>query len=120
RSGRRCGENLPALYLAGATETSTRCQEGAAVALCGRLAMTATNKVVGRMNFGAKHEAATPAATTPSPSIAAEPDTPSPAAAATKAPEKRRVNIRPLTSLFPYVRRYRGSALAALCALIPA
>jgi ATP-binding cassette subfamily B protein len=34
------------------------------------------------------------------------------------APEKRRANLRPLASLLPYVRRYRGRALAALGALI--
>jgi ATP-binding cassette subfamily B protein len=33
------------------------------------------------------------------------------------APEKSRTNLRPLTSLLPYVRRYRGRALAALGAL---
>jgi ATP-binding cassette subfamily B protein len=34
------------------------------------------------------------------------------------APEKRRTNLRPLTSLIPYVRRYRGRVLAAFGALI--
>src|ERR1700722_18705042 len=34
------------------------------------------------------------------------------------APEKSRTNLRPLTSLIPYVRRYRGRALAAFGALI--
>src|ERR1700683_2670388 len=34
------------------------------------------------------------------------------------APEKRGTNLRPLTSLIPYVRRYRGRALAAFGALI--
>jgi ATP-binding cassette, subfamily B, bacterial len=34
------------------------------------------------------------------------------------APEKRTANLRPLASLLPYVRRYRGRALAALGALI--
>jgi ATP-binding cassette subfamily B protein len=34
------------------------------------------------------------------------------------APEKRGTNLRPLTSLIPYVRRYRGRALTAFGALI--
>ena len=34
------------------------------------------------------------------------------------APEKR-TNLRPLASLLPYVKRYRGRALAALGALDP-
>jgi ATP-binding cassette subfamily B protein len=34
------------------------------------------------------------------------------------ATEKRRANLRPLASLLPYVRRYRGRALAALGALV--
>src|ERR1700722_768154 len=34
------------------------------------------------------------------------------------APEKSRTNLRPLTSLIPYVRRYRGRALAAFGPLI--
>ena len=33
-------------------------------------------------------------------------------------PEKRKVNLRPLTSLVPYIGRYRGQALAALGALV--
>jgi ATP-binding cassette, subfamily B, bacterial len=33
------------------------------------------------------------------------------------APERRRANLRPLASLLPYFRRYRGRALAALGAL---
>ena len=33
-------------------------------------------------------------------------------------PEKRRQNLRPLASLLPYVKRYRGRALGALGALI--
>jgi ATP-binding cassette subfamily B protein len=35
-------------------------------------------------------------------------------------PEKRKVNLRPLASLLPYVNRYRGRALAALGALVVA
>jgi ATP-binding cassette, subfamily B, bacterial len=34
------------------------------------------------------------------------------------ATEQRKANLRPLASLFPYVKRYRGRALAALGALI--
>ncbi len=34
------------------------------------------------------------------------------------APEKPRSNLRPLVSLLPYVKRYRGRALGALAALI--
>jgi ATP-binding cassette subfamily B protein len=36
------------------------------------------------------------------------------------APDKARVTLRPLISLLPYVKRYRGRALAALAALIVA
>jgi ATP-binding cassette, subfamily B, bacterial len=34
------------------------------------------------------------------------------------APDQRKLNLRPLTSLLPYVKRYRGRALGALAALI--
>ena len=34
------------------------------------------------------------------------------------APDKRKLNLRPLASLIPYVRRYRGRALGALGALV--
>ena len=34
------------------------------------------------------------------------------------APDQRKLNLRPLASLLPYVKRYRGRALAALGALI--
>jgi ATP-binding cassette, subfamily B, bacterial len=40
------------------------------------------------------------------------------AAAEQAAPEKPKLNLRPLASLIPYVKRYRGRALAALGALI--
>src|SRR5262249_38950093 len=64
-----------------------------------------------RMNINAGNLAKTaPAA----PAAAAV--TPEPAA----TPDKARVNLRPLTSLLPYVYRYRGRALAALVALIVA
>ena len=45
----------------------------------------------------------------PSGGSAPQPDAP---------PEKRKANLRPLASLLPYVKRYRGRALAALGALI--
>jgi len=67
------------------------------------------------MNLRAKNDAAAPATTAPSIGAAA-------AAAAmaqeAAAPEKRKLNIRPLASLIPYVRRYRGRALGALGALV--
>ena len=40
--------------------------------------------------------------------------------AATAAPPERRINLRPLASLLPYIVRYRGRALAALGALVVA
>jgi ATP-binding cassette, subfamily B, bacterial len=40
------------------------------------------------------------------------------AQAAESAPGRSQLNLRPLTSLVPYVKRYRGRALAALGALI--
>ena len=55
-----------------------------------------------------------PAAATP-PSIGAATDTTAEHAA---APEQRKLNVRPLASLVPYVGRYRGRAIAALGALI--
>ncbi len=58
--------------------------------------------------------AAAPAALAPSVEPKAVAATPEPAVAA----ENRRVNIRPLASLLPYINRYRGRAIAALGALI--
>jgi ATP-binding cassette subfamily B protein len=46
------------------------------------------------------------------------PAAPAVTAVADAAPAKRKLNIRPLRSLVPYVGRYRGRALAALGALI--
>jgi ATP-binding cassette subfamily B protein len=71
------------------------------------------------MNFTADNDAATLARATPStPATAAgqgvlapQPDVP---------PDKRKTNLRPLASLLPYVKRYRGRALAALGALVVA
>jgi ATP-binding cassette subfamily B protein len=73
-------------------------------------------KVLRGMNFGAEEDAATLTAVPPSLSATAEP-------AASAAPPKaavaeRKVKLRPLASLFPYVKRYRWRALAALGALI--
>src|SRR5690242_21964745 len=41
-----------------------------------------------------------------------------PAAAAAEAVPSRRVRVRPLLALLPYVARYRGQAIAALIALL--
>jgi ATP-binding cassette, subfamily B, bacterial len=65
------------------------------------------------MKVGAENAAATLAATPQSPSIVG-----SAAAAAEPSAAPGRPNLRPLASLFPYVRRYRGRAIAALGALI--
>ena len=66
------------------------------------------------MNFGVEKDAATLTATPPSLSATAA----SAAAAEPKAPAERKVNLRPLASLMPYVKRYRWRALLALGALI--
>jgi ATP-binding cassette subfamily B protein len=60
------------------------------------------------MNFNAGNMAKTASA---APAVALEPDA---------APERPRVNLRPLASLIPYVQRYRWRATAALVALIVA
>ncbi len=68
------------------------------------------------MNFNADRDAAPLAAAT-----ASAPATAAPEAAHTALPpasEGRRLNLRPLASLLPYVGRYRWRALAALGALI--
>jgi ATP-binding cassette subfamily B protein len=67
------------------------------------------------MNVGAENAAVTLAMTPIEPSIAGAVDT---AAAPTAPPAKRRVALRPLASLLPYVRRYRWRAISALAALI--
>jgi ATP-binding cassette subfamily B protein len=69
------------------------------------------------MNFGVEKGAAVPAAIPPSLSAIAEPVVPTGLKAT--APE-RRVNVRPLASLLPYVARYRWRAISALGALIVA
>src|SRR5260370_21618227 len=49
------------------------------------------------------------------PSMAAMAMAPAPAAAKPEVlPQKRKLNLRPLASLVPYVKRYRVRALAAL------
>jgi ATP-binding cassette, subfamily B, bacterial len=70
----------------------------------GRNGGRTAEKVPGRMNFTAGNDAATLAQAT-----ALKPEA---------EPDKRKVKLRPLTSLLPYVKRYRGRALAALGALI--
>jgi len=54
------------------------------------------------------------AAARPPPAVAQLPE--SPAAAA--APSPRKAKLRPLLSLLPYIWRYRGRAIAAVCALV--
>jgi ATP-binding cassette subfamily B protein len=69
------------------------------------------------MNFVAGQDRGGPVAPKPAgvpevrevPAVAAPDSTPA---------AKRRLNVRPLASLVPYVKRYRGRALAALAALI--
>ncbi|HML07567.1 MAG TPA: ABC transporter transmembrane domain-containing protein [Xanthobacteraceae bacterium] len=71
------------------------------------------------MNYTAEQDAAeTLTAATPSPSAAPEREAPAASAEPGAAAEKRRLNLRPLASLVPYVRRYRWRATAALGALI--
>src|SRR4051812_255043 len=48
------------------------------------------------------------------------PGAPAVAEAAPEAPAARRVKLKPLALLFPYIRRYRGRASAAVCALLTA
>ena len=67
------------------------------------------------MNVGAENAAVTLAMTPIEPSVAGAVDA---AAAPTAPPAKRRVALRPLASLLPYVRRYRWRAISALAALI--
>jgi ATP-binding cassette subfamily B protein len=66
------------------------------------------------MNLHPQNDGVVPAETAPP--IAPVPD--AAAIAAVAATEKRKVNLRPLVSLLPYLNRYRGRALAALCALV--
>jgi len=66
------------------------------------------------MNVGAENAAAMLTATPPSPPLAGPEAAAEPAAIAARP----RLNLRPLASLVPYVRRYRWRALSALGALI--
>src|SRR6202034_1682595 len=71
-----------------------------------------------RMNLRFDQHAAKPNAESVPVTVPAEAPTLSGAPFEEKAePEKRRANLRPLASLLPYVKRYRGRALAALGAL---
>ena len=70
------------------------------------------------MNFRAEKDAATLTAVPPSLSAMAEPAASAAAAEPKAASAERRVKLRPLASLLPYVKRYRWRALAALGALI--
>jgi ATP-binding cassette, subfamily B, bacterial len=54
------------------------------------------------------------------PARAAEAAPPEPAAAEAEAAPARAPKLRPLASLLPYVKRYRGRAAAAFCALMVA
>ena len=67
------------------------------------------------MNVGVENAAATLAMTPAQPSVAKAVDA---ASDPTAPPAKRRVALRPLASLLPYVRRYRWRAISALAALI--
>ena len=67
------------------------------------------------MNVGVENAAVTLAMTPIEPSVAEAVDA---AAAPIAPPAKRRVALRPLASLLPYVRRYRWRAIFALAALI--
>src|SRR5262245_26345689 len=61
-------------------------------------------------------ERAPPRATEPAPAPAEGTAAPAPEAAA----PSRKLKLRPLASLLPYVKRYQGRAAAALCALVVA
>jgi len=68
------------------------------------------------MNLRAQGDRAAPAATAPPIAITVSG---APAAGEqTAAPGQRKLNLRPLASLLPYVKHYRGRAIAALGALI--
>jgi len=72
------------------------------------------------MNFGAEKVTATPAVTERLPSAITEPFAPIAVDPANPAGASRRVDLRPLASLLPYIRRYRGRAIIALGALVVA
>jgi ATP-binding cassette, subfamily B, bacterial len=70
------------------------------------------------MNFTAEKDAVRAPAAPSLPVAAAAPAAEAALREADAAPEKPKVKLRPLASLLPYVKRYRGRALAALGALI--
>jgi ATP-binding cassette subfamily B protein len=70
------------------------------------------------MNFRAEKDTATLTAVPPSLSASAAPAASAAAAEPKTASTERRVKLRPLASLLPYVKRYRWRAFAALGALI--
>lgn len=73
------------------------------------------------MNFHADNGPAAPTAATPLlAAIAGEAAPATGASMPSASAEKRKLNLRPLASLVPYVKRYRWRALAALGALISA
>ena len=73
------------------------------------------------MNFGGEKEAATPVVPEQTSSVVETPLlVPKAAVSATPAASGRRVDLRPLASLLPYIRRYRWRAGFALGALIVA
>ena len=67
------------------------------------------------MNFRAENEAVTPNASLASSAASRQPTSAELATTAESA--ARRVNLRPLASLLPYINRYRGRAILALAAL---
>ncbi len=69
------------------------------------------------MNLRAQNGAAPTAAGQPV-EVTVEPQAPAATVAPAAAAAKRKVNLRPLASLLPYVDRYRGRAIAALGALV--
>jgi len=108
-------------YTAAATarQAAARCQWTAQEALSGRRGGAAAQKPIAAqdsaMNLRVENEAAKAIPTLAPLAATAEPTAvPEPPAAA----EKRRLKLRPLASLLPYVRRYRGRAVAALGALV--
>jgi ATP-binding cassette, subfamily B, bacterial len=70
------------------------------------------------MNFAADKDAALLERPAPSAKPTAAEQAVNVAAAAAAAPELRRASLRPLASLLPYVKRYRGRAMAAFAALV--
>jgi ATP-binding cassette, subfamily B, bacterial len=83
------------------------------------LAVPARSKeVLRRMTFTAEKDAAMLDPAMAAPSDAAQPPAPVTAAQADVPPEKRKLNLRPLASLVPYINRYRWRTLSAFGALL--